>query len=53
MALGTAEGGRLQCLKYLHENGCPWNEGVKQRLATEVLARERVCVGRGHVSSSG
>ena len=20
-----ALGGRLECLKYLHENGCPWS----------------------------
>ena len=42
----------LECLKYLHENGCPWNEGtgVKQRLKVatwvfEILARERVPMG--------
>ena len=56
MALGTAEGGRLQCLKYLHEKGAHGTRKyVKQRLATwifEVLVRARVCVGRGHVSTA-
>ena len=46
----TAEGGYLECLKYLHENGCVWDEwACQQRLkvaVSEILARERVCVGR-------
>ena len=23
---GAAKNGHLSCLKYLHDNGCPWNE---------------------------
>ena len=23
----AASSGHLDCLKYAHENGCPWNEG--------------------------
>ena len=26
MCAETARGGHLECLKYLHENGCPWDE---------------------------
>jgi len=26
----AAEKGNLECLKYLHENGCPWNENCSK-----------------------
>jgi hypothetical protein len=25
----------MECLKYLHENGCPWNEATFSRAAAE------------------
>ena len=52
----AAENGQLECLKYAHENGCPWDrEDVHEsRLewtfgVFEVRARERVSLERGHV----
>ena len=26
LGANAAEGGHLECLKYAHENGCPWDE---------------------------
>ena len=52
----AAENGHLECLKYAHENGCPWNEwtseqGRRDRTfgVFEVRARERVSLGREYV----
>ena len=49
---GAAEKGHLPALKYLHENGCPWDsEHVRLRshewspARSQVLARERVPLG--------
>ena len=48
--------GQLECLKYAHEHGCPWDEETCDDAAYEwtfgvfeVRARARVSLGRGDV----
>ena len=45
----AAMGGHLHVIKYLHENGCPWDEETWRRAAhgghLNVLKYERVPVG--------
>ena len=34
----AAEGGHLECLKYAHEKGCPWDERLVLMLPQEVTS---------------
>ena len=51
LVLGLPNMCHLECLKYLHENGCPWNEGtcsfvaLRGHLECLKYAHENGCIG--------